>query len=155
MVGGFAFVRQCALSCWHYSRCTDSDFFAIRKITHMSAEILSRIVENFIDGAKRSGKVLISLRCCQSRSSFGRFLRAVSLGKQDRRCLTQRAVIALVVLNFDRAFSRVFGIAERSQKVPRGGIRPPPASPLAFFPLAAEAADAGGSRPRRPLWTPL
>jgi len=25
----------------------------------------------------------------------------VSLGKQDRRCLTQRAVIALVVLNFD------------------------------------------------------
>ncbi len=37
----------------------DSDFFAIRKITHMSAEILSRIVENFIDGVKRSGKVLI------------------------------------------------------------------------------------------------
>ncbi len=29
--------------------CTDSDFFAIRKITHMSEEILSRIVENFID----------------------------------------------------------------------------------------------------------
>jgi hypothetical protein len=40
---------------WHYSRCTDSDFFAIRKITHMSAEILSRIVENFI-GAKRATK---------------------------------------------------------------------------------------------------
>ena len=29
---------------WHYSRCTDSDFFAIRKITHMSEEILSRIL---------------------------------------------------------------------------------------------------------------
>jgi len=37
----------------------DSDFFAIRKITHMSEEILSRIVENFIDGAKRSGRRLI------------------------------------------------------------------------------------------------
>jgi hypothetical protein len=40
---------------WHYSCCTDSDFFAIRKITHMSEEILSRIVENFID-AKRATK---------------------------------------------------------------------------------------------------
>jgi hypothetical protein len=41
---------------WHYSRCTDSDLFAIRKFTHMSAEILSRIVENFI----ALEKVLIS-----------------------------------------------------------------------------------------------
>jgi len=107
----------------------------------MSAEILSRIVENFIDGAKRSGKVLISLRCCQSRSSFGRFLRAVSLGKQDRRCLTQRAVIALVVLNFDRAFSRVFGIAERSQNVAARSMQTTADFRLAFLTLGGEGCD--------------
>ncbi len=43
---------------WHYSRCTDSDFFAIRKITHMSEEILSRIVENFIDAKRSLGGLL-------------------------------------------------------------------------------------------------
>src|SRR6266581_8245874 len=40
MIGDFALIRELALSCCHYSYCDDSDFFAIRHITHISEEIV-------------------------------------------------------------------------------------------------------------------
>ncbi|PYK11149.1 MAG: hypothetical protein DME61_01460 [Verrucomicrobia bacterium] len=45
MIGDFAFIREIALSCCHYSYCNHSDFFALRNITHTGEGILSRIVE--------------------------------------------------------------------------------------------------------------
>src|SRR5438552_15384810 len=59
-----------------------SQFERSRTCAQKFCRELSRILSAARNALQR---VLISPRCCQSRSSFGRFLRAVSLGKQDRR----------------------------------------------------------------------
>ena len=67
----------------------------------MSEEILSRIVENFIDAKRATKGFDLKSATAIRETDLDGFYRALRLGNQDRRCDAEGSDRALVVMNFD------------------------------------------------------